>query len=134
MRDADLPLDPNNPVHSVAWNISRQDDGAIWIEKEIPVKRGAQIHVSVSFEFYSEQESFNVIAGVCAYAGILNPEAEANLTVVGNANEFAGWKQYTYTTTLLTSSTGEIWVAAGITVRWETEMTYNLDDVIVTIN
>jgi len=24
---------------------------------------------------------------------------------------------------------GEVWVALGITVRWETEMTYNTDDV-----
>jgi hypothetical protein len=36
--------------------------------------------------------------------------------------------------TLETDSSGEFWVAIGISVRWETEMTYNLDDVEVTIN
>ncbi len=153
MENADVPPDPNNPGYTVAWNVSRvtslahsgqysaelyidgkQDDGTVWIEKKISVKNNSQIQVKVSFEFYSEQESFNVIAGVCAYAGISNPEAEANFTVIGNANEVAGWKRYTHKTTLQTGSSGEVWVAVGITVRWETEMTYNIDDVKVTIS
>ena len=153
MKDADLPLDPNNPGHSVAWNIyrvtsvsssgqyslelyidGRQDDGTIWLEKEITAKSNSQIHVTVSFEFYSEQESFNVIAGVCAYIGIPNPTLEEDFVVLGPANEVAGWKRYTHEKTLTTGSTGEVWVALGITVRWETEMTYNIDDVKVTIN
>jgi len=45
----------------------------------------------------------------------------------------AGWKEYTYTTILLTGSSNEVWVAVGITVGWETEMTYNIDDVSVTL-
>lgn len=152
IEDSDVPTDPNNPGHPVAWNISRvtslshsgqyslelyidgrQDDGTIWIEKKIPVKSSSQIHVRVSFEFYSKQESFNVIAGVCAYAGVSNPETEANFTVIGNANEVACWKRYAYTTTLNTIPNKEVWVGVGITVRWETEMAYNLDDVKVTI-
>jgi hypothetical protein len=153
VKDADVPLDPNNPGQYVAWNVSRvaslahsgqysvelsidgrQDDGTVWIEKKISVKNKSQIQVKVSFEFYSEQESFNVVAGVCTYAGISKPEAEANFTVIGNANEIAGWKRYTHETTLYTGSSDEVWVAVGITVRWETEMTYNVDDVKVTIS
>jgi hypothetical protein len=153
IEDADVPLDPNNPGQCVAWNVSRvtslvhsgqysvelyvdgrQDDGAVWIEKKISVKNNSQIRVKVSFEFYSEQESFNVIASVCAYAGISNPEVEADFTVLGQANEVAGWKRYTHETTLYTGSSGEVWGAVGITVRWETEMTYNVDDVKVTIS
>jgi len=152
MENADVPPDPNNPGHPVAWNVSRvtslahsgqysvelyidgrQDDGTVWIEKKISVKNNSQIQVKVSFEFYSEQESFNVIAGVCAYAGISNPEVEADFTILGPANGVAGWKRYTYTTTLDTGSSDEVWVAVGITVLWETEMTYNVDDVKVTI-
>ena len=151
--DADVPPDPNNPGQYVAWNVSRvtflahsgqysvelyidgrQDDGTVWIEKKISVKNNSQIQVKVSFEFYSEQESFNVIADVCAYARISNPEVETDFTVLGQANEVAGWKRYTHETTLQTGSSGEVWVAVGITVRWETEMTYNIDDVKVTIS
>ena len=146
-----MPLDPNNPGQSVAWNVSRvtsiphsgqcsvelyvdgrQDDGTVWIEKKISVKNDSQTQVKVSFEFYSEQESFNVIASVCAYTGISNPEVEADFTILGQANEVAGWKHYIHETTLKTGSSEEVWVAVGITVRWETEMTYNIDDVKVT--
>ena len=151
--DADVPLDPNNPGQYVAWNVprvtsiahsgqcsvelyvdGRQDDGTVWIEKKISVKSDSQIQAKVSFEFYSEQESFNVIAGVCAYAGISDPEVEAAFSILGQANEVAGWKYYTHETTLQTGSSGEVWVAVGITVSWETEMTYNVDDVKVTIS
>ncbi len=149
--DADVPLDPNNPDHQVAWSVSRvtplahlgqysiefyidgkQDDGTVWLEKKISVKSNSQIQVKISFEFYSEQPSFNVIAGICAYVGISNPEAEADFTVIGNANEVGGWKRYTYTTTLQNGLGTEIWVGLGITVRWETEMTYNIDAVEIT--
>jgi hypothetical protein len=151
--DADVPPDPNNPGYPVAWNVSRvaslahsgqysvelyidgrQDDGTVWIEKKISVESNSQIQVKVSFEFYSEQESLNTIAGVCVYAGISNPEVEGDFAVLGPANEVAGWKRYIYTTTVNTGPSGEVWVAVGITVRWETEMTYNIDDVKVTIS
>jgi hypothetical protein len=143
-----VPQDPNNPGHTVQWqirhvsNISRssvhsmelfidgkQDDGTIWLERNISVKKDAQISVSVSFWFYSEQESFNTIAAVVAYAGIVKPQVEDDFAIVGLANEAAGWKNYAYTTNLTTDSNGEAWVAVGISVRWETYMTYYIDDI-----
>jgi hypothetical protein len=151
--DADVPLDPNNPGHPVDWNVSRvsslaysgeysmelyidgkQDDGTVWIEKKISVKNKQQIRIEISFEFYSEQESFNVIARVCAYAGVSNPEVEDDFGILGPANEVAGWKKYTYAPTVHTGFEGEVWVAVGITVAWETEMTYNIDDLRVTVS
>ncbi len=151
--DADVPPDPNNPDSPVDWNVSRvtspvkfgqysvelyidgrQDDGTVWIERELSVKKNSQIQVKVSFDFYSESESFNVIAGVIGFAGTSNPEVEADFTVLGQTNEVSGWKRYTHTATLKTGSSGEVWVAVGISVLWETEMTYNLDDVEVTIS
>jgi len=152
MTNADVPMDPNNPGHQVAWNVSRvatqaysgqysvalfidgrQDDGTVWMERRISVENNSEIQVKITFQLYSEQESFNTIAGVCAYSGLSNPEEEADFEVIGNANEIAGWKAYSHTATLNTGSNGEIWVAAGITVRWETEMTYNVDDVEIVI-
>lgn len=151
--DADVPPDPNNPSSLVDWNVSRvtspvksgqysvefyidgrQDDGTVWIERKLSVKTNSKIQVTVSFDFYSESESFNVIASVVGFAGSSNPEVEADFTVLGQANEVSGWKRYTHTATLNTGSSGEVWVAVGISVRWETEMTYNLDDVKVTIS
>jgi hypothetical protein len=147
-----VPQDPNNPGHTVQWhiryvsNISRsamhsmelfidgkQDDGTIWLERKISVKENTQIRISVSFWFYSEQESFNTIAAVVAYAGLVEPQVEDDFAVVGLANEAAGWKNYVYTADLNTDSNGEVWVAVGITVRWETYMTYYIDDVRIEI-
>ena len=151
--DADVPADPNNPGSLVDWNVSRvtspiksgqysaelyidgrQDDGTVWIEKKLSAKVNSQIQVTVSFEFYSESESFNVISAVVGFAGKYNPEVEADFTVLGQANDVSGWKRYSHTSTLITGSSGEIWVAVGISVRWETEMVYNLDDLEFTIN
>lgn len=148
----DVPSDPNNPGQFVEWNITRvtdvarsgqyslrffidgrQDDGTIWIERKINAREDSQIQVKVSFEFYSEQESWNTMAVVCAYAGIRNPEAEEDFAVLGPANEVAGWKNYAYTTTLSTGPSGEVWIAVGISVRWETNMTYYIDDVEIEI-
>jgi len=151
--DADVPEDPNNAGSLVDWNVSRvtspvksgqysvelcidgrQDDGTVWIERKLSVRKNSQIQVKVSFEFYSESESFNVIADVVGFAGTSNPEVEEDFTVLGQANEVSGWKRYNHTATLKTTASEEVWVAVGISVRWETEMTYNLDDVKITIS
>jgi len=71
---------------------------------------------------------------VCAYSGVSNPEIEDDFVVLGSANEVAGWKEYTHTTNFDTGSSNEMWVAVGITVGWETEITYNIDCVKVTVS
>lgn len=150
--DADVPQDPNNPGQPVEWHINRtakvshsgqyslelsidgrQDDGTIWIERKIAVPRNVRINVNISFDFYSERESFNTVAAICAYAGIRNPEAEESFSVIGPANEVAGWKRYSLTASIDTGSSEEIWVALGISVRWETYMTYYVDAVEVEV-
>jgi hypothetical protein len=145
-------LDPNNPGQPVEWHISlvsnlshsgqnslrlfidgSQDDGTIWVEKGITVQKNSQIHVRVSFWFYSAQQSDAVIADVCAYANVANPEVEADFTVLGPANEVAGWKEYALMANLYTGSSDRLWIAVGISVRWETHMTYYIDDIEIQI-
>ncbi|MEM2111197.1 MAG: hypothetical protein QXX08_04890 [Candidatus Bathyarchaeia archaeon] len=152
--DADVPEDPNNPGHFVEWYIKRvsnmsnsgqysleffidgrQDDGTIWIEQKISVKRNTVVHVKLSFYLYSEAESFNAIAEVCAYANVLDAEKETDFAdgQLGQANQVAGWKRYEYSAAVNSGSNDEIWVALGITVLWETQMTYYIDDIEITI-
>lgn len=151
--DADVPPDPNNPGHFVEWSITRstdiassgqyslkffidgrQDDGTIWIERRVAVKKKAKIKVDISFDFYSDHESHaNTRAVICAYAGVRKPRTEEHFTVIGNANEVEGWKRYSYTANIDTGSNEEIWVALGISVIWETHMTYYIDNVEVKI-
>jgi len=148
--DADVPLDPNNPGHHVQWHIKRatnvtysgqysleffidgrQDDGTIWIERKIDVRKSAEVRVKVSFYLHSGSESFNAIAGVVAYLNVSDPAKESDFADgrLGQANQVAGWKRYEYTVTINSGSNGEVWVAVGITVLWETGMTYYVDDV-----
>jgi len=150
--NAFVPPDPNSPGNPVQWHIRRasnvshsgaysaeffidgkQDDGTIWLERKISVKQNAQIRLSVSFWLYSEQESFNTIAAIVAYAGITKPKVEDDFAVVGVANEVAGWKNYAYEANVNTDSTAEAWIAVGITVRWETYLTYYIDNVRIEI-
>ncbi len=154
IKDAHVPLDPNNPGNEVFWDVSltnslacsgvyslnlsidgKQDDGTIWIENEIPVRPNSIIHIRISFQFYSKFESqANTIAGVVAYAGTYNPEVEDDFQFLEQANQVEGWKEYNYATQLNTGSSDLVWIALGITVRWETYMSYNIDDIRVGIS
>lgn len=145
----DVPQDPNNPGNLVQWyirrasNVSRsgaysaeffidgrQDEGTIWLERKVSVKKNAQVRLSISFWLYSEQESFNTIAAVVAYAGITKPTVEEDFAIVGYANEATGWKNYSYVADVNTDSADEAYIAVGIAVRWETTMTYYIDDIV----
>ncbi|MEM2969778.1 MAG: hypothetical protein QXR63_02460 [Candidatus Bathyarchaeia archaeon] len=150
--DADVPLDPTNPGQPVAWNITRltdvvysgqyairlfidgsQDDGTIWLERKIVASKNAQVSVTMSFWLFSEHESFNTVAAVVAFAGVRNPEEESDFEVLGAANQVSGWKQYKFETTVNTEANGEVWVALGVSVRWETVMTYYIDNIEITV-
>ncbi|RWX73963.1 MAG: hypothetical protein Metus_0742 [Candidatus Methanosuratincola subterraneus] len=148
--DADVPIDPNTGG-PVDWDVARstdvsrsgmysmklfidgrQDDGAVWIERKLLLKEGAR-RVNITFGLYSQSESFNTIAVVCAYAGFEDPEREGDLSVLAPANEVAGWKRYSLVVNIDGGKAQELWVAAGISVRWETCMTYYLDDITVEV-
>ncbi len=146
--DYDLPQDPNNPGSVVAWNVTRvtdpsysgnyslrlyvdgrQDDGTVWIERTVPVERGFRVQINVSFQLYSEAESFNTLAAVVGYAGLEDPEAEGDFGVIGPADQVAGWKLYSFSGETPTGGSGEVWVALGVSVRWETDLFYPIDEV-----
>lgn len=150
---ADIPEDPNRPGELVDWSIELagnvsfsgaksallyinglQDDGTIWIERKLPVAPNSVRNVDVSFQFWSETESFNTLAVVVGYIGDKNPQVEEDFQVLGAANEVEGWKTYSISTQVQSGSSGEVYVALGISVRWEAHMTYFLDDVTITIS
>jgi hypothetical protein len=62
------------------------------------------------------------------------PRTEEDFAVVGNANEVEGWKRYSYKANINVGSGEEMWVALGLSVRWETYMTYYIDNVEVSIH
>ncbi len=121
--------------HSVLLYMDgRQDDGTVWIEQKLHLTANQTRNINVTFSFWSESESFNTLAAVVGYVGDKNPSTESDFQVLGNANEVEGWKTYTISQQVDTGASGDVYVALGFSVRWETQLTYNIDNVVISIN
>jgi hypothetical protein len=150
---ADVPADPNHPGQTVNWTINvvanqsfagnrsaqfyidgSQDDGTIWLTRNLTLTPDTTKNVTVTFQLWSNNESFNTIANAVAHIGTKNATAEGDFQVVGAANQVAGWKSYSYTAEVETGASGNVNVALGISAVWETQITYYIDDVVVTAN
>jgi hypothetical protein len=146
-KGADVPLDPNNPPEFVAWSIEAsteqasegttsarydldgtQDDGTIWLVRALDVGAGAHV-VTLSFDLWSESESFNQIAKVAAYVGADPPAVEADFDTTEAANLADGWVRYEYEVPVTAGPDGLVRVAMGISAVFESVMTYYVDDV-----
>jgi len=151
--DSDVPEDPNRPGQLINWTIDSannisysgnksllfyidglQDDGTIWIKNKFATDPNTIRNVTVSFQFWSETESFNELAVVVGYIGNETAEVEEDFQVIGAANQAEGWKTYSCSSEVHTDSSGDVHVALGISVRWETHMTYFIDNVDIAIN
>lgn len=149
---ADVPDDPNRPGEKVAWSIEpstgelnadpvsaafyldgRQDDGTIWLMRAFSATPDSQVTVDLSFDLWSESESFNIIIHPAAFAGPNPPQVEEDFDTSQDGNLVAGWRTYDYSFETSASETGEVWVAFGISVVWETEVLYYIDNVQVNI-
>jgi hypothetical protein len=149
---ADVPQDPNNPGHAVVWSIQAsedqahsgecsarlrldgsQDDGTIWLQRTLEAPGGQAVNVNISLWVWSATESFNTLAHVAAYSGPASPTREADFDVSQAADRVAGWKLYTYQFETTVSRAGQVFVALGISVVWETVVTYYFDDVQIEI-
>jgi hypothetical protein len=150
---ADVPADPNHSGQHVNWTINivanqsfsgnhsaqfylngLQDDGTIWIARNLTLAPDTTKNVTVSFQLWSGSESFNTIANAVVHVGKKNAVTEGDFQVIGAANQAAGWKSYNYTAQVETGASGNVNVALGISAVWETQMTYYIDDVVVTAN
>jgi hypothetical protein len=150
---ADVPADPNHPDKpltgqstSSQTNLSlvtgqrqfyidgSQDDGTIWLTRNLALTPNTTRDVSVTFQLWSNSESFNTLANVVAYIGTKNAASEGDFQVIGAANQAEGWKSYSYSAEVKTDESGNVKVALGISAVWETEMTYYIDDITVTAN
>lgn len=149
---ADVPDDPNRPGQKVTWTIEqspeqasegvssarffldgRQDDGTVWLVRAFHVPAGQNVVVTLSFDVWSQEESFNTIAYVAACAGARAPVRETDFNLEQSANQVAGWKRYDYRFDARGDGQGRVWVALGFSAVWETEVVYYFDDVLVQI-
>jgi hypothetical protein len=149
-KGSDVPQDPstNRPVE---WAIElstkqstegygsarffldgRQGDGTIWLATLLTVPKGRPLGVTLSFYLWSPERSDNVRAYVVAYAGAIMPIEEAEFAYREPADKTKGWRRYQFTMPVA-STAGELWVALGISVAWETILEYFVDDVRVEV-
>ncbi|HSJ57137.1 MAG TPA: hypothetical protein VLC95_08145 [Anaerolineae bacterium] len=145
---ADVPEDPNNPGRPVAWDIEAsgdqavngrrsvrleldgsQDDGIIWLARSFKVPANTDLNAHLSFWLWSPSESFNTLARVAAYVGSEAPSVEQDFDTAQPADQAEGWRLYEYDLAFNSGAGGQAWIAAGISVVWETEVVYFIDDV-----
>ncbi|MBD3207765.1 hypothetical protein GF319_15655 [Candidatus Bathyarchaeota archaeon] len=150
--NSDVPMDPNNPGQPVNWTIvptqevvfegsyaaqffldGSQDDGTIWLEQEVTLNPNTEYEAELSFQFWSASESFNQLAYVVGQVSPEDLEAEEDFADLGAANLVEGWREYNYTVTFTTNSDGVVHVGFGVSVVWETEIVYFIDNVEVSI-
>lgn len=107
------------------------DDGTLWIEKMFTIDPGVPTEISVAFQQFSlVQSDFNTFQ-VKAAISTDDPNLQADFTTIGSTDSVAGWAPFEYNQ-LVTSDTGEVWVAVGIRVAWETPREFWIDQVVVT--
>lgn len=109
------------------------DDGTIWIERTVNVTPNSSADIEVNFYLRSDSKSDFERWPVLAYVGLIDPEKEEDFKIIGQTNEVAGWKQYSYSTQLTADNKGTVWVAVGFGATWENARTYYMDSVDVKI-
>lgn len=163
---SDVPEDPNRPGETVAWNITpsderarggdwsalyeldgRQDDGTIWLTRQIRVEPGQAYRANVSAWAYSASESFNTRAHLVVSLAEQPPEAEEDFPEPGNnttgdpdaergglreaLDQAEGWREYRFGWTVPSDANRTLHLAVGISAVWETELEFWVDDVTV---
>jgi hypothetical protein len=122
------------------------DDGTAWVTAEIPTPEDPSTF-SVSFQAWSESESFNVLRNVVAYLGPEEPSEEGDFPDPG-ANSSAvpdapygglreplhlaeGWRAYTFDWEP-DDVPDALFLSLGVSVVWEADATHYFDEVEVT--
>ncbi len=149
---SEVPQDPNDPGQPVAWSITRsseqassgarsarfqldgrQGSGTIWLARSFEVEQEGTYRVHMLLDFWSPSASFNTLARTALYAGAEEPTERGDFDTSQAADLFAGWHTYAYARNVSVGPDGVAWVAFGISSVWEAELTYFIDNVIVSL-
>ncbi|MBW3535318.1 MAG: hypothetical protein KY453_08910 [Gemmatimonadetes bacterium] len=128
--------DGSNAVRLRLDNLNGQ--GRIWIERRFDVAPDTAYTVEIAFDFgtsdFGDVNLWRVLAGATAtdpeVAGELSPRDDTG----GAEDEGVTWLERSYTTTLMSSEDGDLWVHVGVWGTWETERAYYIDDLRVTLS
>lgn len=107
------------------------DDGTLWIEKLLTIEPDVPTHVAVEFQQLSLVQSDLNTFEVKAVISTTDPNEQDDFTTIGSTDSVAGWAPFAHSE-LITSATGDVWIAVGIRVAWESPRDYWIDQVVVT--
>jgi hypothetical protein len=108
------------------------DDGTLWIEKQFAIPVSVATPVGLGFQLFNDELSEVNTFQVKAVISTQNPNLQPDFTLIGETNTAEGWVPFGHTQTV-NSATGQVWVALGIRVAWETPRVYYIDHVTVAI-
>lgn len=100
------------------------DDGTIWVEQPVDLTDVQTVTVDV----YSRMNSANRMSQVAFFAGE-KPDgglSEEDFDREQDIEDHSGWKSYAYSVAELE---GDVTVAIGMNIVWETDITRRFDDV-----
>ncbi len=136
--------------HSVAiFTEGTYDDGTAWIDHPIEIESGHAYEAEASVYAWSPSESFNVVRQLVAYLGPEQPTEEFDFPQSGeNSSDWGesdngglreplqraeGWEEYSFTWETPTLDVEELYFAVGVTVVWEADRIFWIDDVSVSL-
>lgn len=158
---ADVPDDPETG-RAVEWNVStsharprtgaaslvlqidgRQDDGTVWVTRQVQVHPSAAYHVNVSaYAAMGTGEGIQFSSELLLYVGLEPPSDESSFplespSVGDGGSSRAGirepdrpgdWNRYGFEWDSPVAAEGHLFVAVGMTIVWESRATVYVDD------
>ncbi|MFW6448379.1 MAG: hypothetical protein ACOC0X_02430, partial [Halobacteriota archaeon] len=125
----------------------KYDDGTAWLVRAIDVEPGYAYEAEASVYAWSDSESFNELRKLVSYLGPERPESEMDFPQSGEhsiddvpgaglrepLDRAEGWEEYTFTWDTPELEADTLYFAVGVSVVWETDRMYFIDDVEVTL-
>lgn len=123
----------------------RHDDGTAWITRPISVQPNREYRGTATAYAWSESSSFNTMRHLVMFLGPAPPDSEHAFPSPGEAttgesitptgglrqplDQSAGWRKYEFEWHSPVLDTDTLYLAVGVTVVWEVDRTYYVDDI-----
>ncbi len=112
-------------------NAAPTSDGVLWIEKQVQVPPSATVRVTIHFWLWSKDRLDTDRWNAVAFIGRDRPTAENHFTLLGDTDQVAGWREYTYSAVINTDFSGTAYIALGVSAVSAHARTYYVDDVLL---